>query len=122
MFVPPTEPLAVGTPSAETLVPVIVAAKAVALTLGVVVTHRAVRAARTTEVRGLRRLAVGFGVVTAGVVAGGAVYALTGLGLLPATLVQSGATAVGFAIIAHSLYVGESHQDADAGGCRGQHA
>jgi hypothetical protein len=122
MSVPSTAPLAAGTPAAEAIVPVIVAAKAVALTLGVVVTHRALRAARATDVRGLRRLAAGFGVVTAGVILGGVVYALTGLGLLSAALVQSAATAVGFGVIAHSLYVGEAAPDAETDDPRSHHA
>jgi hypothetical protein len=106
MYEPLTEslPTVLGGVSADTMIPLVVAAKAIALALGVVVTHLAVRAARKRDVPGLRRLAVGFGIFTLGVVLGGVVYTLAGNALLPAVLVQSTATALGFGVIAHSLY------------------
>lgn len=97
---------------------VVVFAKAVVLPLGVGITFFAYRAYRRTGAAAMRSFALGFAVVTLGSVLGGGLDQLAGLGLEVGLLVNSVLTAVGFAILARSLYVTDSHLDAadDASG------
>jgi hypothetical protein len=93
-------------PHAETGPEVVVAlilARTAILALGAFVTYYAYRAYRRTGAPALRALAVGFGFVVAGSVAGGTLHA-AGLSLVLAVVVDSSLTAVGFALILYSLY------------------
>jgi len=83
---------------------VIATSKLLTLVLGGLITLLALRAYRRTGARELRALAVGFGIVTAGAVLAGLTDLLLGVGFQTSVLVQSVVTAVGFAVIAYSLY------------------
>lgn len=84
---------------------VVVAMKAVTLTLGTILAWLSYRAFRRTGATALRALAVGIGLLTAGAVVGGLVHQLLGLSLLAGVGVQSAFTAGGFAVLTYSLYV-----------------
>jgi 4-amino-4-deoxy-L-arabinose transferase-like glycosyltransferase len=86
------------------LVPLVVVVNAMILVLGGTVTHLTLRASRRTGSLALRRLAVGFGIVTAGAVVGGALHQVVGTDALTAVFAQSLVTVLGFAVIAYSLY------------------
>jgi len=90
---------------------VVVFAKAVVLPLGVGITFFAYRAYRRTGAAAMRSFALGFAVLTLGSVLGGGLDQLAGLGLEAGLLVNSLLTAVGFVILARSLYVTDSHLD-----------
>ena len=87
----------------------IIAAKAVVLVLGGLITYFAYRAFRRTRSSSLRSFAIGFGTITLGALLGGGFDQLAGLGLEAGVLVQSLLTAVGFAVLAYSLY--DRHED-----------
>jgi hypothetical protein len=87
-----------------------VAAQTATLLFGGAITILAVRAYRRTGSPALRALAVGIGLLTVGALLGGTLHQLLGLGLRTSVLVQSVATAVGFAVLTYSLYT-----DHDAG-------
>lgn len=78
-------------------------ARTAILILGALVTYYAYKAYRRTGAPGLRALAIGFGFVVAGSVAGGVVHA-AGIDVVLALLADSALTAVGFALILYSLY------------------
>lgn len=81
----------------------IAAGNAATLVTGGAVALLAYRAFRRTGSAALQAVAVGFGVIVAGSVLGGAVHLLAdNVGL--AVAVQSSATAAGFAILLYSLY------------------
>lgn len=89
----------------------IAVAKGAIAVLGGLITYLAFVAYRRTGARELRALALGFGIVTLGSVAGGvadlAVDPATGFGgegLLIGVFVQSVVTLVGFGVITYSLY------------------
>ena len=82
----------------------IVVAKTLTLVFGGLVTYLSFKAYRRTGSDPLRSLAIGFGVITAGAILGGAVDVFSSLGVLYGVLVQSVLTTVGFAIITYSLY------------------
>lgn len=84
---------------------VIGAAKLLTLVLGGLITLLALRAYRRTGARELRALAVGFGIVTLGAVLAGVIDVVLGARFQVSVLVQSVVTAIGFAVIAYSLYV-----------------
>lgn len=90
---------------------VVVFAKAVVLPLGVGITFFAYRAYRRTGAAAMRSFALGFAVLTLGSVLGGGLDQLVGVGLDVGLLVNSLFTAVGFVILARSLYVTDSHMD-----------
>jgi hypothetical protein len=93
----------------------IIIAKAVTLAAGGFVTLLAFRAYNRTESPALRALAVGLGLVTVGAILGGAVHQFTSLGIASGVAIQSTSTAIGFAILAYSLYAtGRDEDDADA--------
>jgi hypothetical protein len=79
--------------------------KAATLALGTLVTYLAAKAARRTGARGLRYLAVGFGVVSLGSLLAGVADQLLAVDAGTALTVESGLTAAGFAVVAYSLYV-----------------
>ncbi|MFB6219300.1 MAG: hypothetical protein ABEH77_09050 [Halobacteriaceae archaeon] len=83
----------------------IVALKTLTLVLGGLVTYFAAKAYRRTGEPALRALAVGFGVVTLGALAAGALDQVLGADRSVALLVESLLTAVGFAVVVYSLYV-----------------
>ena len=83
----------------------VVALKTASLLLGAAVTYFAFRAYRRTRHPALRALAVGFAVVTVGALLAGVVDQLLPLDRNYALVVDSGLTAVGFAIIVYSLFV-----------------
>jgi uncharacterized membrane protein len=90
---------------------IVVFAKAVVLPLGVGITFFAYRAYRRTGAAAMRSFALGFAVLTLGSVLGGGLDQLVGVGLDVGLLVNSLFTAVGFVILARSLYVTDSHLD-----------
>ena len=90
---------------------VVVFAKAVVLPLGVGITFFAYRAYRRTGAAAMRSFALGFAVLTLGSVLGGGLDQLAGVGLDVGLLVDSVFTAVGFVILARSLYVTDPHLD-----------
>ncbi|WP_276273392.1 DUF7521 family protein [Haloarcula litorea] len=90
----------------------VVIASAVVLALGGVITHLAYRAARRTGSRVMHRFALGFGLVTLGLLFGGGVHQLLGWRFADGVLLQRALTAVGFALLVHSLY---TRDDADPG-------
>ncbi|MEF8851015.1 MAG: hypothetical protein V5A28_01165 [Haloarculaceae archaeon] len=92
---------------------VVVFAKALVLPLGVGISYFAYRAYRRTGAAAMRSFAAGFAVVTAGSVLGGGLEQLVGVGLEAGLLVDSVLTAVGFVILARSLYVTDSRLGAD---------
>lgn len=85
--------------------PFIVAAKLVVLVLGGAITYLAYRAFRRTRAPPLKLFAIGFGVITVGGVLGGGIDQLTGFRLAVGVFVQSSLTALGFTVLAYSLYV-----------------
>jgi len=87
------------------ITPVIVALKTVSLVLGGAVTYFAYRAYRRTRAPALRALTVGFAVVTVGGMAAGVLDRFLAVDPGYAIVVDSGLTALGFAIIVYSLYV-----------------
>lgn len=89
------------------LVPFVVLAKAVVLAVGAVVAHLAYRAFRRTGSPALRSLAAAFGAITLGGVLGSGIDRLLGLGLEVGVFVNATLTAVGFALVAHAVYVAE---------------
>jgi len=92
---------------------VVVVAKAVVLPLGAGITFFAYRAYRRSGAPAMRSFAVGFAVVTLGSVLGGGFDQLVGVGLETGLLVNSVLTAVGFTILARSLYVTDSRLEAE---------
>ena len=83
----------------------VVALKAITLALGGLISYLSYRAYRRTEARPLWYLAVGFGVITFGALLAGVLDQFpTGFGRTTALIIESGLTAIGFAIITYSLY------------------
>ncbi|MFB6141717.1 MAG: hypothetical protein ABEJ30_00060 [Halorientalis sp.] len=82
----------------------IVALKTVTLLLGGLVAFFAFRAYQRTDARPLGLLALGFAVVTLGAIVAGAVDLALNVPREWAVVVESGLTAVGFAVIVYSLY------------------
>jgi hypothetical protein len=80
-------------------------AKAIVLILSGLITVLARRAANRTGSSSLRLFSVGFAVITAGALVGGAVHQLAAPGLRVGVLVESLLTAIGFVLLAYSLYV-----------------
>lgn len=78
--------------------------KTLTLLLGGLVTFLAYRAYRRTRADGLWLLAVGFGTVTLGALGAGLLDQLANVDNGLALTIESGLTALGFGIIAYSLY------------------
>ncbi|SIS08120.1 DUF7521 family protein [Natronorubrum thiooxidans] len=81
------------------------AVKTLILLVGSVITFFAYKAYRRTQQRALGLLAVGFGLVTLGLVLAGLLYELLGVSLMMGILLESLLMFAGFLIIARSLYV-----------------
>ncbi|WP_232819756.1 MULTISPECIES: DUF7521 family protein [Haloprofundus] len=88
-----------------TLSPLVVALKTLTLVLGGLITYYAYKAYRRTGAVALRLLAIGFGIVTLGSLLAGAADQVLATDQMYALVVESGLTAVGFAVIVYSLYV-----------------
>jgi hypothetical protein len=83
----------------------IIVVKTVTLVCGGLVTLFAYRAFRRTGSPALRALAFGLGLVAAGALVGGGVHQLLSVSLKTGVAVQSSFTAVGFLVVAYSLFV-----------------
>lgn len=83
---------------------IVALANTATLVAGGLVLVFSVRAYRRTGSKALRALVVGFGCIVAGSVLGGLVH-LLGNSVALGVVVQSSATAVGFAVLLYSLYV-----------------
>lgn len=90
------------------IIHIVVFVKALVLPLGIGITVLAYRAYRRTGSAAMRSFALGFGVVTLGGILGGGLDRLLGVSVEVGLLVNGVLTAVGFAILARSLYVTES--------------
>jgi hypothetical protein len=86
------------------LQPYIAATQTVTMVTGGFVTMLAFRAYRRTGAPSLRALSVGLGFVTAGALLAGVVHQVAETDIAVALAVQSTAMAVGFAVLAYSLY------------------
>lgn len=84
--------------------PVVTGANTVTLVCGGLVTLFAARAYRRTGSQSLAALSVGLGLVTVGALVAGALHQLFGVSFRTGVGVQSTFTAVGFAVLAYSLY------------------
>ena len=80
------------------------AAKVVTLVFGGLVTFLTYKAYRRTGSRSLRLLAVGFGFLLVGAALGGTLHEVAGLELEASVTLQSLFTALGFGVLAYSLY------------------
>lgn len=83
----------------------LIATKTVTLMLGALITFLAYRAFRRRREPALRALMVGFALVTAGSVVGGALYHFAGVDFVLGVSIESLVTAAGFAVLVYSLYV-----------------
>lgn len=99
----------------ELVVLFVVVANAVVLVLGGIITHLAYRAYRRTHMVTMRRFAVGFGLTTLGLLFGGGLHQIVGTGVLVGILAQASLTALGFGVLAYSLYA-ELPEDRDRDG------
>lgn len=82
----------------------VVALKTISLALGGLITYLAFKAYRRTRSPSLRSLSVGFGLVTLGSLLAGIADQALGQDATAALIIHSALTAVGFAVIVHSLY------------------
>jgi hypothetical protein len=98
----------------ELVVLFVVVANAVVLSLGSIITHLAYRAYRRTRRQEMKQFAVGFGLVTLGVLFGGGLHQLLGTDVLVGVLAQASLSAVGFGVLAYSLYAQVPEADADS--------
>jgi Iap family predicted aminopeptidase len=89
----------------ETIPVVVLGFKTVTLLLGGLITYFAAKAARKTSSDGLTYLAFGFATVTFGSLLAGIGDQVFGLETGAALIFENALTAVGFAVIAYSLYV-----------------
>lgn len=86
------------------LLPYVVVTQTITLLAGGFVTLFAIRAYRRTGAPALRALAVGLGLVTVGALLAGVLHQLVNVDVAIALAAQSTANAVGFAVLAYSLY------------------
>ena len=86
------------------LLPYVVLTQTVTLLAGGIVTLFAVRAYRRTGAPALRALAIGLGLVTLGALLAGVLHHLANVDVAIALAAQSTANAIGFAVLAYSLY------------------
>ncbi|TQQ79264.1 hypothetical protein EGH24_11570 [Halonotius terrestris] len=84
---------------------IIVAIMVSILGLGGAITYFALKAYRRTGDPSLRGLMIGFGFVTLGALFGGIAHQLLDVGLDVGIVINSGLTAIGFAIITYSLFI-----------------
>ncbi|MFB6360071.1 MAG: hypothetical protein ABEH59_01990 [Halobacteriales archaeon] len=87
----------------------LVVTKTFVLVLGVLIVRAAYRAYRRTGSRALSSLTIAFSLITIGAILGGGVNHLLRLGTEAGILINSLLTAVGFAVLAHSLYLEDPH-------------
>ena len=78
-------------------------AQGVLLILGAIVVYYGLVSYRRTKNRAMLMLAIGFGFVTIGAVAGGIIYEVLGGDLLTADLIQAAARVIGFLFIIYSI-------------------
>ncbi|WP_135535766.1 DUF7521 family protein [Halostella pelagica] len=90
----------------------IVASKTATLLCGGLVTSLAYRASKRTGSPALRALAFGLGLVTVGALIAGALHRLVGMSLRTGVAVQSTFSALGYVVLAYSLYA-RSEPDSD---------
>ncbi|GAB3682535.1 hypothetical protein GCM10028857_08590 [Salinarchaeum chitinilyticum] len=89
----------------DALTSAVVAANTVTLVFGSAIVFLAYRAYTRTGSRALRALSAGLGLVTLGTLFGGSLHQLTAASLLQSIAVQSTFTALGFVVLAYSLFV-----------------
>ncbi len=89
------------------LLSLLVVFKSLVLVLGVLIVRAAYRAYRRTGSRALGSLTIAFSLITIGAMLGGGVHHMLRLDREAGILVNSLLTAVGFAVLAHSLYIEE---------------
>jgi hypothetical protein len=99
----------------------IAATQTVTMVAGGFVTLLAFRAYRRTGAPALRALALGLGLVTAGALLAGVVHQVGETNIATAVAIQSTAMALGFTVLAYSLYAegpasSESDDDTDSTG------
>lgn len=94
----------------------VIASKVVTILAGGFVTLLAYRAYARTGSPALRALAAGLGLVTVGGFIAGAVHQLTALDIVAGIAIQSTFTAVGFLVIAYSLYASGRTDEEDSTG------
>jgi len=87
------------------ITPIVIGLKTVTLLLGGLITYLASRAAISVRSSGLAYLAAGFAVITAGTIVAGVADQLFGLRTGIALVVENAVSAVGFAVVAYSIYV-----------------
>jgi len=85
---------------------VLVAAKAVTLAFGAVLTYLAYKAFRRTRSRALQMLSIGIALLTAGAMLGGVLNQVFDVPLGVSASVESVFTAAGFAAMTYSLFAG----------------
>jgi len=83
----------------------VVVLKTVTLMLGGLISYFAFKAYRRTASPALRALSIGFAVVTLGAFLAGLADQAVGLDRSIVLVIESGLTAVGFAVITYSMYV-----------------
>ena len=81
--------------------------KTITLILGGLITYFSYIAYKRTTSTALGALAAGFGIITAGSIIAGSINLLLGIDIQYSVLLQSIATASGFAVITYSIYVEE---------------
>lgn len=91
----------------------IIAAKAVVLILGGLITHLAYRAYSRTQRPALRSFAVGFGIITLGTLIAGSLDSVLHVQLVTAVFVESLLSALGFAVLGHAVYASTGERPAD---------
>ncbi|WP_338728762.1 hypothetical protein [Haladaptatus sp. DJG-WS-42] len=87
------------------LITVVVALKTITLVLGGLITYFAYKAYRRTNAPALRALTIGFGIVTTGSLLAGIADQIMGVDASLVAVIESGLTAVGFAVLVYALYV-----------------
>jgi hypothetical protein len=88
---------------------VVIGFKTVMLVVGGLITYLAAKAAQRTGIDGLSTLAVGFGIITFGSLLAGVADQLLQVDATTALVVQNALTAVGFCLVAYSLYLTKDH-------------
>lgn len=81
-----------------------VVAKAIVVSLGIVITSLAFRAYHRTGAESLKWMAVGFAIITSAMLFGGLVDPFVGLDLTIGIQIQNGLMAVGFVFLIYSIY------------------
>lgn len=82
----------------------LVVANAVVLSLGCIITHLVLRAARRTGDRDLRYLSAGFGCITASLLVGGGIHLAVG-DVRYGAAAQAALTSLGFALVLYALWL-----------------